>query len=51
MVEIAAEDAFGRFAFSEEVEPSADNPKTGTLVAMAVIKTIRQLGAPVVVGA
>ena len=51
VVEIAAEGAFGRFAFTEEVEPSADNPKTGTLVAMAVIKTLRQLAAPVVVGA
>jgi aspartate dehydrogenase len=51
VVEIAAEGAFGRFSFSEEVEPSADNPKTGTLVAMAVIKTIRQLAAPLVVGA
>jgi len=51
VVEIAAEGAFGRFAFTEEIEPSAENPKTGTLVAMAVIKTLRQLTAPVVVGA
>jgi aspartate dehydrogenase len=51
VVEIAAEGAFGRFSFIEEVEPTPDNPKTGTLVAMAVIKTIRQLAAPVVVGA
>ncbi|MDF2780869.1 MAG: hypothetical protein K0S96_673 [Geminicoccaceae bacterium] len=50
VVEIAAEGAFGRFSFIEEVEPTPDNPKTGTLVAMAVIKTIRQLAAPVVVG-
>jgi aspartate dehydrogenase len=51
VVEIEAEGAFGRFVFTEEVEPTRDNPKTGTLVAMAVIKTIRQLAAPVVVGA
>jgi aspartate dehydrogenase len=51
VVEIEAEGAFGRFSFSEEVEPSAENPKTGTLVAMALIKTLRQLAARVVVGA
>jgi len=28
----------------------AEDPETGRLVAMAVIKTIRQLAAPVVVG-
>jgi len=50
VVEIEAEGAFGRFAFIEEVEPTTDNPKTGTLVAMALIKTVRQLAAPVVVG-
>ena len=46
VVEIEAEGAFGRFSFAEEVEPTADNPKTGTLVAMAVIKTLRQLAEP-----
>jgi aspartate dehydrogenase len=50
VVEIEAEGAFGRFSFAEEVEPSAANPKTGTLVAMALIKTVRQLGLPVVIG-
>jgi aspartate dehydrogenase len=49
-VEIEAEGAFGRFSFAEEVEPSAANPKTGTLVAMALIKTVRQLSLPVVIG-
>ena len=49
-VEIEAEGAFGRFSFTEEVEPTADNPKTGKLVAMAVIKTVRQLASPVVIG-
>jgi aspartate dehydrogenase len=50
VVEIEAEGAFGRFSFSEEVEPTEDNPKTGRLVAMAVIKTLRQLASPVVIG-
>ena len=50
VVEIEADGVFGCFSFREEVEPSASNPKTGTLVAMAVIKTIRQLAAPVTVG-
>lgn len=51
VIEIEAAGAFGRFTFMEDVEPTADNPKTGKLVAMAVIKTIRQLASPVVVGA
>lgn len=51
MVEIEAEGAFGRFQFTEDVVPTADNPKTGRLVAMAVIKTVRQLASPVVIGA
>ena len=50
VVEIEAEGAFGSFRFVEDVAPTADNPKTGKLVAMAVIKTIRQLAAPVVIG-
>lgn len=50
VIEIAAEGAFGSFRFVEDVLPTAENPKTGKLVAMAVIKTIRQLAAPVVVG-
>ncbi|HEX6142939.1 MAG TPA: aspartate dehydrogenase [Geminicoccaceae bacterium] len=51
VVEIEARGAFGRFSFREEVEPTPENPKTGKLVAMAVIKTIRQLASPVVIGA
>jgi aspartate dehydrogenase len=51
VVEIEASGAFGSFRFVEDVLPTADNPKTGRLVAMAVIKTLRQLAAPVVVGA
>jgi aspartate dehydrogenase len=50
VIEIVAEGAFGSFRFVEDVEPTEENPKTGKLVAMAVIKTIRQLAAPVVIG-
>jgi len=50
VVEIEASGAFGRFSFVEEVEPTEQNPKTGKLVAMAVIKTLRQLASPVVIG-
>ena len=51
VVEIEAEGTFGRFSFTESIEPTEENPKTGRLVAMAVIKTIRQLASPVVIGA
>jgi aspartate dehydrogenase len=50
IVTIEAEGAFGRFLFTEEVVPTTANPKTGRLVAMAVLKTIRQLAAPIVIG-
>jgi aspartate dehydrogenase len=50
IIEIEAEGAFGSFRFCEDVRPTEANPKTGKLVAMAVIKTIRQLAAPVVIG-
>lgn len=50
VVEIEAEGAFGRFRFEEAIRPSAENPKTGVLVAMAVVKSLRRLAAPLVVG-
>ena len=50
VIEIVAEGAFGSFRFVEDVEPTIENPKTGKLAAMAVIKTIRQLASPVVIG-
>jgi aspartate dehydrogenase len=50
VIEIVAEGTFGSFRFCEDVLPTMENPKTGRLVAMAVIKTIRQLAAPVVIG-
>lgn len=51
IVEVEAEGAFGKFRFVEDVAISESNPKTGTLVAMAVVKTIRNLASPVVIGA
>jgi aspartate dehydrogenase len=51
IVEVEAEGAFGRFSFREDVAVSETNPKTGKLVAMAVVKTIRNLASPVVIGA
>ncbi len=50
VVEIEAEGAFGSFTFREMIRPSATNPKTGVLVAMAVIASMRRLAAPFVVG-
>jgi aspartate dehydrogenase len=49
-VEIAARGAFGSFRFAEDVIPSVENPKTGRLVAMALVKTVRQLRSALVVG-
>ena len=51
VVELEAEGAFGRFRFVEDVAVSAENPKTGRIVAMAIVKTIRQLASPLVVAA
>jgi aspartate dehydrogenase len=51
IVEVEAEGAFGKFRFVEDVAISESNPKTGKLVAMAVVKTIRNLASPVVIGA
>ena len=51
IVDVEAGGAFGRFTFREDVAISESNPKTGKLVAMAVVKTIRNLASPVVIGA
>ena len=50
VVEIAARGRFGSFSFREDVIPTESNQKTGRLVAMAVIKTVRQLASRFVVG-
>jgi aspartate dehydrogenase len=51
LVTVSARGAFGEFRFVEDVIPSAQNRKTGKLVAMAVVKTLRQLESTLVVGA
>lgn len=51
IVELEAQGAFGRFAFREDVAVSEENRKTGKLVAMAMVKSIRQLASPLVVAA
>jgi aspartate dehydrogenase len=51
IVELEAEGAFGRFTFREDVAVSEENRKTGKLVAMAMIKSVRQLASTLVVAA
>ncbi len=51
VVELEAEGAFGRFTFREDVAVSAENRKTGKLVAMAMVKSVRQLASTLVVAA
>ncbi len=51
IVELEAQGAFGRFTFREDVAVSEENRKTGKLVAMAVVKSVRQLASPLVVAA
>jgi aspartate dehydrogenase len=50
VVTIEAEGAFGRLRFEEDVLPSIANQKTGRIVAMALVKTVRQLTSPIVIG-
>ncbi len=51
IVELEAEGAFGRFSFREDVAVSEENRKTGKLVAMAMVKSVRQLASTLVVAA
>jgi aspartate dehydrogenase len=51
VVEVEAIGTFGRFTFMEDVAVSAENRKTGRIVAMALVKTVRQLASTLVVGA
>lgn len=50
VVELEARGAFGHFSFREDVAVSEENRKTGKLVAMAMVKSVRQLAATLVVG-
>ncbi len=51
IVELAASGAFGRFTFREDVAVSEEKRKTGKLVAMAMVKSVRQLASALVVAA
>ncbi len=51
IVELEAKGAFGHFTFREDVAVSEENRKTGKLVAMAMVKSVRQLASPLVVAA
>lgn len=51
VVELEAHGAFGHFTFREDVAVSEENRKTGKLVAMAMVKSVRQLASPLVVAA
>lgn len=51
IVELEARGAFGHFWFKEDVAVSDENRKTGKLVAMAMVKSVRQLASTLVVAA
>jgi aspartate dehydrogenase len=51
VVELEATGAFGCFTFREDVAVSEENRKTGKLVAMAMVKSVRQLASTLVVAA
>ena len=51
IVELEAAGAFGHFTFKEDVAVSEENRKTGKLVAMAMVKSVRQLASTLVVAA
>lgn len=51
IVELEARGTFGRFTFMEDVAVSEENRKTGKLVAMAMVKSVRQLASTLVVAA
>lgn len=51
LIELEAFGTAGRLAFTEDMRPHPDNPKTGVIVAMALAKTIRQRASSFVVGA
>jgi aspartate dehydrogenase len=51
IVELEAHGAFGHFKFREDVAVSEENRKTGKLVAMAMVKSVRQLASSLVVAA
>ncbi len=50
VIEVRARGAFGSFTFVEDILPTVSNPKTGMIVGMAIVKAVRQLSSPLVIG-
>lgn len=48
--EIRARGALGSMSFVEDLVPSPENPKTGLLVGHAIVKTLRNMVSPLVLG-
>jgi aspartate dehydrogenase len=48
--EVVAEGDFGRLRFEIENVPTADNPRTGRLVAMSVVQALRRRQAGLIIG-
>ncbi len=48
--EVVATGTFGELRFEIRGIPSDENPKTGRIVAMSVVRTLRRLRAPLVIG-
>ena len=49
VIEVRARGAFGSFTFVD-ILPTESNPKTGKIVGMAIVKAVRQLSSPLVIG-
>ena len=47
---VVAEGAFGRLQFEIQGIPTQENPRTGRLVAMSVMRTLLLRRAPIVIG-
>ncbi len=50
MHEVVAHGAFGELRFEIRGVPSEDNPRTGRIVAMSVVRTLRRMRAPLSIG-
>lgn len=48
--EVVAEGTFGKLRFEIISVPTAENPRTGRLVAMSVVHALRKYASPVVIG-
>ena len=48
--EVVAEGTFGELRFHIQGIPTDENPRTGRIVAMSVVSTLRRLRAPLVIG-